>query len=286
MYKRKRQIRDETERRRLLALSNKIKELQESSIYESYLLDRMKQYSMILTESDIISIANTDNDEYDDDVNDNDYKRTIEDTATSAAEDGNDEEEEEITTDDDLTKSSSHKDDEGSSDDDNKSNSKENNNDDDIEMQRQLATEDDDGDDEIEKKKSSPFLPQRRLRGGCAICLSNSFEKNQKITWSSNTNCIHMFHHQCLLEWYTAVGIRTERSISINNDNNNRQLQQQQQQNEAAATAAEGGDNNNVNVNANNPLTLPSSSVCNFPTLCPCCRRDFFLIVSEEEEKK
>ncbi len=39
----------------------------------------------------------------------------------------------------------------------------------------------------------------------CAVCLSE-FEKCDRVCWSSNANCSHVFHEKCILQWLTSFG--------------------------------------------------------------------------------
>ena len=95
----------------------------------------------------------------------------------------------------------------------------------------------------------------QRRSGGCAVCL-NSFQANQKVTWSSNPECSHVFHHQCLMEWYTAVGTKA----FLTETRRRERLMIHDNVNDHGATA------------------ITATRICDFPTLCPCCRRDYFLV--------
>ena len=39
----------------------------------------------------------------------------------------------------------------------------------------------------------------------CAVCLSE-FTKGDQVCWSSNANCTHVFHENCILQWLTSSG--------------------------------------------------------------------------------
>mmetsp|Transcript_15177 Transcript_15177/g.32614 ORF Transcript_15177/g.32614 Transcript_15177/m.32614 type:complete len:377 (-) Transcript_15177:282-1412(-) len=100
-------------------------------------------------------------------------------------------------------------------------------------------------------KTASVAVAVSARSGGCAVCL-NAFCAHQTVTWSSNPDCPHVFHHQCLMDWYTAVGTK---AFLGNHDHDNYDNQTQAQA-QAQPTLQRIGD---------------------FPTLCPCCRREFFL---------
>ncbi len=93
-------------------------------------------------------------------------------------------------------------------------------------------------------------LPRRIESDGCAICM-NPLDVGQKVVWSSNPECSHVFHHQCLLDWFVAVGakkwkVQAARHIEMD------------------------------------PASL-QQEICKFPKLCPICRRDYFLEEASEE---
>eukprot|EP00573_Skeletonema_grethae_P007760 CAMPEP_0201696342 /NCGR_PEP_ID=MMETSP0578-20130828/8041_1 /ASSEMBLY_ACC=CAM_ASM_000663 /TAXON_ID=267565 /ORGANISM="Skeletonema grethea, Strain CCMP 1804" /LENGTH=262 /DNA_ID=CAMNT_0048182325 /DNA_START=261 /DNA_END=1045 /DNA_ORIENTATION=+ len=56
---------------------------------------------------------------------------------------------------------------------------------------------------QIVEKRSVPIF--------CAICLSE-FEKCDRVCWSSNAECNHVFHEDCILQWLTSSG--KKRSMS------------------------------------------------------------------------
>lgn len=93
-------------------------------------------------------------------------------------------------------------------------------------------------------------LPRRIESDGCAICM-NPLDVGQKVVWSSNPECSHVFHHQCLLDWFLAVGakkwkVQAARHIEMD------------------------------------PVSL-EQEISKFPKLCPICRRDYFLVEASEE---
>ena len=93
-------------------------------------------------------------------------------------------------------------------------------------------------------------LPRRIESDGCAVCM-NTLDVGQKVVWSSNPECPHVFHQQCLLDWFAAVGAKKWK-----------------------AKAARHIELDSISL---------QKEVCKFPKLCPICRRDYFLEESSEE---
>jgi hypothetical protein len=89
----------------------------------------------------------------------------------------------------------------------------------------------------------------RQAVNGCTICLTRIVAE-EKITWSSNPQCLHVFHHDCVKNWFLAVGRKETR--------------RRQQQ---AATSE-------------------WDQICTFPTLCPCCRQPFILLPKTADTDK
>lgn len=97
----------------------------------------------------------------------------------------------------------------------------------------------------------------RKTPNGCAVCLSH-FEVDEKITWSSNAECKHIFHQECILDWFKASGSRYCR----------RRWRQEQR---------EGGT---IHYTSD-----PRTQITSFPMNCPCCRQ-CFIANGEMTEKK
>ena len=90
----------------------------------------------------------------------------------------------------------------------------------------------------------------RQAPSGCAVCLSQ-FCANERITWSSNEDCSHVFHHDCLLRWFQAVGLKHQA----------KELQLRPTMTEEEA------------------LEL----LFKFPKLCPCCRQPFCIEIEDDK---
>ena len=46
----------------------------------------------------------------------------------------------------------------------------------------------------------APIQPRRRIEECCAICLCG-FESGDEVSWSSNADCHHVFHTECIQSW-------------------------------------------------------------------------------------
>lgn len=86
----------------------------------------------------------------------------------------------------------------------------------------------------------------REVPNGCAICLC-AFDENDNITWSSNASCNHVFHRDCIVEWFVASG---------------RKALNRRRRQEARTGVVRLSD-----------IALKRITSC--PMLCPCCRQDF-----------
>eukprot|EP00934_Nitzschia_sp_Nitz4_P006649 Nitzschia sp. Nitz4//scaffold6_size259037//194605//195728//NITZ4_001103-RA/size259037-augustus-gene-0.301-mRNA-1//1//CDS//3329556980//6639//frame0 len=92
-------------------------------------------------------------------------------------------------------------------------------------------------------------LVSRQVPNGCTICLC-SFVPDDRLTWSTNAKCAHVFHHDCLLNWYQAVGRRVQK----------KRLRRRRNATE----------------------NLPLKHVCRFTKSCPCCRQTYIDEMKDE----
>ena len=52
-------------------------------------------------------------------------------------------------------------------------------------------------DDAVTEERAVPIF--------CAICLTK-YEISDRVCWSSNSECSHMFHEDCMMRWLVALG--------------------------------------------------------------------------------
>ncbi len=62
-----------------------------------------------------------------------------------------------------------------------------------------------------EQLKIDKMAEKRHAPVSCAICLSE-YEKYDRVCWSSNAECSHVFHEDCILQWLSSSG--KKRSMS------------------------------------------------------------------------
>jgi len=78
----------------------------------------------------------------------------------------------------------------------------------------------------------------------CAVCL-DEFEISERVSWSSNPACTHVFHEDCVTQWLVSLG-RTKTKLQKFSEN-------------------------------------PSEAqLLNYELECPCCRQDFISIEKAE----
>jgi hypothetical protein len=96
----------------------------------------------------------------------------------------------------------------------------------------EIEDHDAEDDDTMQRKDE-----KRQVSIFCAICLGE-YESNEKVCWSSNMECTHVFHHDCMLQWLKSLGKRVCRQQRFSEHPSVKQ-------------------------------------VLNFSIECPCCRQSF-----------
>ena len=85
----------------------------------------------------------------------------------------------------------------------------------------------------------------------CAICLTE-YEISERVCWSSNSDCTHVFHEDCIVQWLISLGKTKSKMQSFSE--------------------------------------IPSEAqLLNYQLECPCCRQDFISksaspVVCEDEQ--
>ena len=96
----------------------------------------------------------------------------------------------------------------------------------------------------------------RHVFNGCTICLTR-IVAGEQVSWSSNDKCLHIFHFDCILNWFLAVGRKVQQ----------RRLRDRLHE-----------------VDPNN--TEHRVQICTFPMLCPCCRQQFVILPESIDKEK
>lgn len=81
----------------------------------------------------------------------------------------------------------------------------------------------------VKKRRECPIF--------CAICLME-YETSERISWSSNQDCTHVFHEDCIVQWLVSLGRTKSKMQRFSEDPTEAQL-------------------------------------LNYQLECPCCRQDF-----------
>ena len=82
-------------------------------------------------------------------------------------------------------------------------------------------------------------IKKRRVPIFCAICLSE-YAKYDRVCWSSNNECSHVFHESCILQWLISSGKKRSMNHQFTRHPNDKELLRNE--------------------------------------LCPCCRQDFICV--------
>ena len=90
-----------------------------------------------------------------------------------------------------------------------------------------------DDEEEIEEKRTD----KRAVPIFCAVCLME-YSTNERISWSSNNECTHVFHEDCVLQWLVSLGRKRSKRQSFGRHPSDRKL-------------------------------------LDFDLACPCCRQEF-----------
>jgi len=131
------------------------------------------------------------------------------------------------------------------------------------------------------------------VSSGCAICLC-PYNEGDRICWSSNPCCPHVFHEQCIIQWLFAMLTRQRNDLlrrrardqirsSRRNESGMRTTTSTTVERNGDANAANGTEEIG-NSSDNNDETETDIMHESVPKLCPCCRQEF--IVSRAELEK
>ena len=126
----------------------------------------------------------------------------------------------------------------------------------------------------------------------CSICLS-SFKVGDRICWSSNETCPHVYHEQCIIQWLIALLTKQKREMlrrnrrnrnntqdNLNNDNSTPDVELGES---TSSTEVESNSTPNIELSLS-PQTPPientlqeSSKLSTLPRACPMCRQNFIV---------
>lgn len=73
----------------------------------------------------------------------------------------------------------------------------------------------------------------------CSICLME-YEPSERVSWSSNKECTHVFHEDCIIHWLVSLGTTKSKMLRFSEESTEAQL-------------------------------------LNYELECPCCRQDFIV---------
>lgn len=111
-----------------------------------------------------------------------------------------------------------------------------------------------------DSQSNKPTKDTRQVTNCCAICLG-SFSTVGTLCWSSNPQCQHIYHQECILDWLEASGkkyMKQKRKEMVQNSDQ-------------------------VELDPYWKMD-PAERVISFPMNCPCCRQSF--VADTYKEKK
>mmetsp|Transcript_11730 Transcript_11730/g.14582 ORF Transcript_11730/g.14582 Transcript_11730/m.14582 type:complete len:342 (+) Transcript_11730:134-1159(+) len=136
---------------------------------------------------------------------------------------------------------------------------------------------------------------RRDVPGTCAVCLCN-YTVGDRVIWSSNPLCPHVFHEECIIQWLFAL-LEKQRRREYQAQSTEERRQQRsnrrevRQDNVDVEQTANRVDDANDGNDGNDVVSTSSDSVDDDVDLedgemleaickeCPCCRQDFVVPV-------
>lgn len=94
-----------------------------------------------------------------------------------------------------------------------------------------------DSEDEANEKLDLRNTEKREVPIFCAVCLME-YETSERVCWSSNGECTHVFHEDCILQWLVSLGRKRSKRQSF-------------------------------------PRNPSDKRLLDYDLACPCCRQDF-----------
>lgn len=133
----------------------------------------------------------------------------------------------------------------------------------------------------------------------CSICLCNFSDQSDRIVWSSNPECVHVYHESCLGGWAKSFVTRGKRGLFMDEETTTAALlafsmtRSDGPQTGLARTIETAGVNNTTEV-ASNPDLESGQALRDTATQllkkcvflpCPNCRQDFVLRLNSEDKQ-
>lgn len=98
----------------------------------------------------------------------------------------------------------------------------------------------------------------RQVANSCSICLS-VFQADERLCWSSNPECQHIYHHNCIQDWLQAIG--RKQLTKVRRDTSTEHLSRRRLRERLL------------------------EKMTDFPMSCPCCRQVFVVVVQNDENE-